>query len=268
MGDPLVDGDRAALEWWTVMKEDDDDITVPGCLLLDFEGDRCARLNEYWHEEKRAVQPYDGWGLLTQGNTESTRAGAARWASAWKAGWEALDPGPIVAAYETDAVHRSAPLREPGSRRGRPGTSTVACPTKVTSSPASASGRLRALKLSRSTWRRSMTIQWVVRRRSRAATCCASRTEGSALSNVITGMQRRAGCPTVRHGHVEPTVPELGYLSGGPVAAPPRRGRGGRSDFRVPGPRRRMASLGTPRPSCEGGKKSGSSPSPRPQFLP
>ena len=113
MGDPLVDGDRAALEWWTVMKEEEDDVTVPGCLLLDFDGDRCVRLNEYWHEEKRAVQPYDGWGLLTEGITESTRAGATRWTSAWKAGWEALDPGPIVAAYEPDAVHRSTPLREP-----------------------------------------------------------------------------------------------------------------------------------------------------------
>jgi len=113
MGDPLVDGDRAALEWWTVMKDDEDDVTLPGCLLLDFDGERCARLSEYWHLEQAAVQPHEGWGLLTEGNTETTRAGAARWISAWKEGWEALDPSAIVAAYGPDAVHRSAPLRDP-----------------------------------------------------------------------------------------------------------------------------------------------------------
>lgn len=113
MGDPLVEGDRAALEWWTIMKDDESDITLPGCLLLEFDGDRCAHLNEYWHLEQVVAQPYEGWGLLTEGDTASTKAGAARWIGAWKEGWEALDPDPIVAAYEPNVVHRSAPLREP-----------------------------------------------------------------------------------------------------------------------------------------------------------
>ncbi|MBA3430671.1 MAG: nuclear transport factor 2 family protein [Actinobacteria bacterium] len=112
MGDPLVDGDRAALEWWAVMV-DDSVITLPGCLLLDFDADRCARLNEYWHVESAIVQPYEGWGRVAEGDTETTRAAAAQWTRAWKQGWEALDPSPIVAAYEPDAVHRSAPLRDP-----------------------------------------------------------------------------------------------------------------------------------------------------------
>lgn len=34
MGDPLVDGERATLEWWTIMNEEDEGpITLPGCLL-------------------------------------------------------------------------------------------------------------------------------------------------------------------------------------------------------------------------------------------
>ena len=42
---------------------------------------------------------------------------ARRWAEAWKRGWEALDPEPVVALYAPDAVHWTAPFRDPG--RGR-----------------------------------------------------------------------------------------------------------------------------------------------------
>ncbi len=55
MGSPLVDGNRAALEWWTVLKEEEGEVTLPGCLLLEFEAGRCARLNEYWHLEQTAA---------------------------------------------------------------------------------------------------------------------------------------------------------------------------------------------------------------------
>lgn len=41
------------------------------------------------------------------------RHAAHRWATAWKAGWEALDPEPIMALYAPDAVHRTEPFREP-----------------------------------------------------------------------------------------------------------------------------------------------------------
>jgi hypothetical protein len=47
------------------------------------------------------------------------RAAAARWAQAWKDGWEALDPEPIVALYAPDAVFSSEPFRE--SYRGPSG---------------------------------------------------------------------------------------------------------------------------------------------------
>ncbi len=48
-----------------------------------------------------------------------TRAAATRWASAWKVGWESLDPEPIVARYAPNALLSTEPFREP--YRGRDG---------------------------------------------------------------------------------------------------------------------------------------------------
>jgi ketosteroid isomerase-like protein len=64
MGRPFVDGDRAAVEWWTTMNDSDDgEITLPGCLLLRFAPDgRCAELREYWHIQPGRHVPHDGWG--------------------------------------------------------------------------------------------------------------------------------------------------------------------------------------------------------------
>jgi nuclear transport factor 2 (NTF2) superfamily protein len=121
MGAPLVDGQRAAIESWTVMTDEGEGlVTLPGCLLLEFDGGRCARLNEYWHSEPGAAEPYEGWGRITDGDTERTKDAAIRWTRGWKTGWEALDPAPIVATYSTDAIHRSMPLRapEPGGVAG------------------------------------------------------------------------------------------------------------------------------------------------------
>ncbi len=44
---------------------------------------------------------------------------ARRWASAWKVGWESLDPEPIVARYAPNALLSTEPFREP--YRGRDG---------------------------------------------------------------------------------------------------------------------------------------------------
>ncbi len=40
-------------------------------------------------------------------------AAAARWAAAWKQGWESLDTEPILACYAADAVLSTEPFREP-----------------------------------------------------------------------------------------------------------------------------------------------------------
>ena len=63
MGRPFVDGDRVAVEFWTNMKVGGEDVTLPGCLLLDMADDgRCRRLREYWHYQPGSLAPPDEWG--------------------------------------------------------------------------------------------------------------------------------------------------------------------------------------------------------------
>jgi ketosteroid isomerase-like protein len=64
LGTPIVDGDRAAVEWWAQMRSDGDEVTLPGILYLRFASDgRCEELRETWHVEAGRHQAPDGWGL-------------------------------------------------------------------------------------------------------------------------------------------------------------------------------------------------------------
>jgi hypothetical protein len=69
IGEPVVDGNVAAVEWWTTMDDDEDGtITLPGCLLLQFAPDgRCFDLREYWNVEPGTVAPHEGWGSWRRG---------------------------------------------------------------------------------------------------------------------------------------------------------------------------------------------------------
>ncbi|MGE5287220.1 MAG: nuclear transport factor 2 family protein [Micromonosporaceae bacterium] len=71
-GVPVCQGDRAAVEWWAVMRDDEwrpgeasaDGVTLPGCLMLSFTPDgQCAELREYYnpHFGERIPAP-EGWG--------------------------------------------------------------------------------------------------------------------------------------------------------------------------------------------------------------
>ena len=63
MGRPFVEGDRVAVEFWTNMKVEGEDVTLPGCLLLDFDEEgQCRRLREYWHYEPGTAEPPSEWG--------------------------------------------------------------------------------------------------------------------------------------------------------------------------------------------------------------
>lgn len=65
MGRAFVDGYRVATEFWTTMRNDGADITLPGCLVLRFnEGGLCLSLREYWHVEQGRLDPPPGWGDL------------------------------------------------------------------------------------------------------------------------------------------------------------------------------------------------------------
>ncbi len=62
-GRPIIEGSRVAVEWWTTMIDEGEEVTLPGCLLLQFEPDgRCSDLREYWHLDRGRLQAYDGWG--------------------------------------------------------------------------------------------------------------------------------------------------------------------------------------------------------------
>ncbi len=63
MGRPFVDGHRVAVEFWANMAVAGDRVTLPGCLLLDFDDEwRCTRLREYWHFEPGEHEPPPEWG--------------------------------------------------------------------------------------------------------------------------------------------------------------------------------------------------------------
>ena len=63
MGAPFIDGTRAVAEFWTTMLVAGDELTLPGCLLLRFNGEgQCADLRESWHTSPDIRQPFEGWG--------------------------------------------------------------------------------------------------------------------------------------------------------------------------------------------------------------
>jgi hypothetical protein len=64
IGRPFVDGHRVAAEFWTTMRNDGVEVTLPGCLLLRFDDEgRCLALREYWHIQPGGlVEPPPVWG--------------------------------------------------------------------------------------------------------------------------------------------------------------------------------------------------------------
>jgi hypothetical protein len=56
-GEPLVDGDRAAVEWWTFAREGGEDVTLAGISLLRFDA------------QGLVVEQRDAWAV-TEGRVE------------------------------------------------------------------------------------------------------------------------------------------------------------------------------------------------------
>ena len=59
-GPPVVSGDRAAVEWWCIVRDAQTEKprTASGCVMLKFdESGHCTSLREYWHGEQRAIYP-------------------------------------------------------------------------------------------------------------------------------------------------------------------------------------------------------------------
>jgi hypothetical protein len=117
-GDPVVDGDRVAVEWWTTMLADGDPVTLVGCLLLSFAGDgRCQALRECWNLTGELQDPSPDWGHLPPPGDpvagDPAREHARRWAEGYEAAWRASDPEAAAALYAPGTHYRSEPFRPP-----------------------------------------------------------------------------------------------------------------------------------------------------------
>lgn len=121
VGSPLLYRERVVAEWWATMHDaDEGELTLPGTLLLhiDLSG-RCRALREYWHLEPGASEPYDGWGVVAEGDAVRTRDHALAWARGYERAWSSGDADAVTKLFSEDVVYRSNPFREP--RRGRAG---------------------------------------------------------------------------------------------------------------------------------------------------
>ena len=62
-GTAVVEGDRAAVEWWVTMLNGGAEVTLAGEFLLRFdENGLCRELREYWHFGEGRLTPPEGWG--------------------------------------------------------------------------------------------------------------------------------------------------------------------------------------------------------------
>ena len=62
-GDPVESGRRAAVEFWTIMRNDGEMVTLPGLMLLRFDSDGlCEELRECWNLEPGSHLPPESWG--------------------------------------------------------------------------------------------------------------------------------------------------------------------------------------------------------------
>src|SRR6476660_4141596 len=63
MGDPIVSGDRAAIEWWAAVIENGKPITLAGTSIIRFGDDgRVVEQHDYFGEADGRTPPWEGWG--------------------------------------------------------------------------------------------------------------------------------------------------------------------------------------------------------------
>ena len=62
-GTPVVDGNRAAVEWWVNMRNGGAEVTLTGEFMLAFaRNGLCRSLREYWFFAEGRQSPPPGWG--------------------------------------------------------------------------------------------------------------------------------------------------------------------------------------------------------------
>jgi uncharacterized protein (TIGR02246 family) len=114
LGDPVVDGDRVAVEWWTTIRSGGSPITLVGCLLLTFAVDgRCRALRECWNLAEELLDPPADWGRLPSRTGGRAVEHARRWAEGYGWAWRAGDAEAAASLYAPDAHYRSEAFRDP-----------------------------------------------------------------------------------------------------------------------------------------------------------
>jgi hypothetical protein len=62
-GEPIVDGDRASVEWWAALREAGEEVTLAGTSVLRFDADGLvAAQRDTWNMTAGRREPPDGWG--------------------------------------------------------------------------------------------------------------------------------------------------------------------------------------------------------------
>jgi hypothetical protein len=62
-GDPIVDSDRVAVEWWTTLLDEGQPTTLIGTSVLTFTPEGLvATARDYWFQEPGHHSPSDDWG--------------------------------------------------------------------------------------------------------------------------------------------------------------------------------------------------------------
>jgi len=63
-GEPIIDRDRAAVEYWAVLKETGGKVTtIVGTSMLRFDSEGlCCEQRDTWVTEEGRHEPYEGWG--------------------------------------------------------------------------------------------------------------------------------------------------------------------------------------------------------------
>ena len=61
-GEPIVSGNRAAVEWWGSWLENGTPLTLAGTTVLSFDADgQVIDHRDYWNEAEERKAPYEGW---------------------------------------------------------------------------------------------------------------------------------------------------------------------------------------------------------------
>ncbi len=61
-GEPVVSGDRAAVEWWGSFLEEGSEVTLAGITLLRFDDDgKVVDHRDYWNQAEGRIEPFPGW---------------------------------------------------------------------------------------------------------------------------------------------------------------------------------------------------------------